>query len=165
MSADRQRGSSYIEVLIASTFLGISLLFMCSMFVMGFSRVTVAGKTTMGVSATRQLLEDLQLVPFDNLANLNGFNTDNAGTQPASGVEREVARRWRYALAGSGVGWSFTAAETTKWTDLSAQGKPLAAVGQIAVINRSATLREIQVTVTVPKRPKAIRVSTLITKL
>lgn len=160
-----ERGSSYIEVLVASAFLGISLLFMCSMFVLGYARVATAGKTTMGVSATRQLLEDIQLVPFDQIVNLDGFDTDDPGTQPAGGAELEVARRWRYALAGSGVGWSFTSAELARWTDLAAQGDPLGATGRIVVTPRSATLDEVEVHVAVPGRPKEIRVSTLVTKL
>lgn len=159
------RGSSFIEVLVASLLVAMTLLGMCGMFVLGYSHVNTAGKTTMGVSATRQLLEDVKLVPFDQLVNLDNFDTDNPSSLPAGGLEREVARRWRYALAGDGVGWSFTSAETTRWTDLSVQGKPLGARGQIDVVQQSKDLNQIVVRVSVPGRWRAIEISTLIARL
>lgn len=163
--ASAEAGSSYIEVLVASALLGISLLTMCSMFVLGYANVATGGKTTMAVAASRQLMEDLRLVPFDQLAALDGFDTDDPNTLPASGPELEVARRWRYALAGDGVGWSFTPEEIARWTDLSAQGDPLAATGRIAVTPRSGTLAEIDLVVSIPGRPRPVQLSSLIARM
>jgi hypothetical protein len=163
--AGSEDGSSYIEVLVASALLGVSLLTMCSMFVLGYANVSTAGKTTMGVSASRQLMEDLRLLPFDQLVNLDGFDTDDPGTLPASDPELEVARRWRYALAGDGVGWSFTPEEIARWTDLSAQGDPLGATGRITVTPRSGTLTQIDLVVSIPGRPRPVQLSSLMARM
>jgi len=158
-----QAGFTYIEVLIAGVLLAFALFTMCGMFVAGYSNVNTAGKTTMGLAAARQLMEDARQLPFDVLVNLDGFDTDDPDTLPEDDPEREVARRWRYALAGEGVGWSFAAEEIERWPDLADQGDPLGAVGAITVTPRSATLTEVSLTISVPGRWRDVRMSTLIT--
>lgn len=160
-----ERGATYVEVLVAGVVLALGLLGLCNMLVLGFADVTSSGKTTAGVGAARQVLEDVKLLPFDNIANLQGFSTDNSGTLPASDPEREVARRWRYALAGEGVGWTFSSTEKTRWTDLSVQGGNLAGVGSITVSSPSTDVREITISVRVPGRFSNIRLATRVVRL
>jgi hypothetical protein len=119
----------------------------------------------MGMAGTRQLLEDMRRLPYANLVNLDGFDTDDPNTQPADDPEREVARRWRFAMAGEGVGWSFTAEEKTRWTDLDVQGDELDGVGRLAVTQQTATMTEVDVTVSVPGAWRDIRVTTLMADL
>ena len=160
-----QRGATYIEVLVAGVILALGLLGLCNMLVLGFADVTSSGKTTAGVGAARQVLEDVKLLPFDNITNLQGFSTDTSSSQPASDPEREVARKWRYALAGEGAGWSFSTAEKTRWTDLSVQGGNLAGVGSITVTSPSTNVREVTISVRVPGRFSNIRIATRIVRL
>jgi hypothetical protein len=158
-----EAGFTYLEVLIAGVLLGFALIAMCGMFLAGYSNVNTAGRTTMGLSAARQLMEDARQLPFGVLANLNGFDTDDPSTLPEDDPEREVARRWRYALSGGGVGWNFTADEIERWPDLADQGDPLGAAGTITVTPRSATLTEVSLVISVPGRWRDVRISTLIT--
>lgn len=165
-SRDRRGGEAgftYVEVLIAAVLLAFALFSMCGMFVAGYANVNEAGRTTMGLSAARQLMEDIRLLSPESLANLDGFDTDDAGTLPTDDPEREVARRWRYALAGAGVGWTFSADEIARWPDLADQGDPLGAAGSLEVAARSATLTEVTLTISVPGRWRDIRISTLVT--
>lgn len=164
-SGGAQRGATYIEVLVASVLLAFGLLALCNMFVLGYASVGKAGKTTAGVSAARQVLEDVKLLPFDNIVNLNGFDTDNPATLPASDPERELAKRWRFALAGESSTWTFASAEKTRWTNLGIQGGTLGGVGRIAVVQPSTTLREVAVTVVLPGRFRDIRISTLVARM
>ena len=55
-----ESGFTYIELLIASTLLVVSLLALCGLFITGHSSVTSAGKTTMGLSAARQVMEEIK---------------------------------------------------------------------------------------------------------
>jgi Tfp pilus assembly protein PilV len=158
-----EHGSTYVEVLIAGVLLAYALFSMCGMFVAGYANVNEAGRTTMALSAGRQLLEDVRLLPPEALADLDGFDTDDASTQPADDPQREVARRWRYALAGEGVGWSFSSSEIARWPDLAEQGEPLGAAGTIDIVARSATLTEVTLTISVPGRWRDVRISTLLT--
>jgi type II secretory pathway pseudopilin PulG len=161
----RDRGFTYIELLVATALLFVSLLVLAGMFLTGYSKVGGAGNTTMGLAAVRQILEDARRLPYDSLVNLDGFDTDDPATLPASGPERDVARRWRYALAGEGVGWTFTSDEQARWPTLADQGADLAATGRIEAVATSATITEITVTVSVPGRWRPIRVATLIADL
>ena len=160
-----ERGPTYLEVLVGSLLLLFALLTVTGMFITGYASVNSAGNTTMGLSATRQLMEDIRRLPFDSLANMDDFNTDDPNTLPASGPEREVARRWRYALAGDGVGWTFTDEEQARWTNLSDQGEALNGVGTINVTAQSATVSEVSVTVSVPGTWRDMRITTLIARL
>jgi Tfp pilus assembly protein PilV len=158
-----EAGFTYVEVLIAGVLLAFALFSMCGMFLAGYANVNTAGRTTMGLSAARQLMEDVRQLPFASLPNLNGFDTDDPGTLPEDDPEREVARRWRYALAGEGVGWDFTDDEIERWPDLADQGDPLGAAGTVTVTPRSGTLTEVSLTISVPGRWRDVRISTLIT--
>src|SRR5207344_2233786 len=69
------RGFTLIELLIGMTILTFGLLGIATMFPMGYFVVSDAGKMTMTLTGTRQILEDVRSVPFQNLGNLNGFDT------------------------------------------------------------------------------------------
>ncbi|MGH7313110.1 MAG: type IV pilus modification PilV family protein, partial [Candidatus Rokuibacteriota bacterium] len=114
-AAGDRRGFTLIEVLIAMAILTIALVAIAGMFPTGYRQVTDAGRMTLAVTAARQILEDVRSVPFDNLDNLNGFNSEDPATQPADDPERAAVRRWRYALAGDGDGFVFTANELDDW--------------------------------------------------
>jgi hypothetical protein len=135
------------------------------MFPMGYLAITEAGKMTMTLTATRQILEDVRALPFTDLTNLNGFDTTNAATLPANAAEREIARRWRYALAGEGDGFTFSTDEKTRWSSLSMGEGNFGARGRIAVTVQSPTLRLITVTVAVPNRWREVQIATLITRM
>jgi Tfp pilus assembly protein PilV len=154
-----------IEVLIGVTILTVGLLGILGMFSSSYTSIAEGGKLTMALTAARQILEDMRTLPYDNVANLNGFDTNTPATQPASDPEREIARKWRYTLAGEGNGWTFTTAERTKWTALSTGGGIFGGSGQISVVNQSATLRLVTATVTIPGRAGPVRLATLISKM
>jgi prepilin-type N-terminal cleavage/methylation domain-containing protein len=167
------RGLTLVEVLIGITIMAVGVLGTLGMFHAGFNTVGEGGRTTMALTAARQLLEDVRLVPFNNLANLNNFDTNNAGTLPGGGVELAIARKWRYALAGAGTGWTFTPTETQQWNRLLSGvggGSSVAGQGVITVINRSPvipgplTLQEVTVTVRVPAGGRAVTLSTYISR-
>lgn len=159
------RGFTLIEILIGITVLVVGMLGVTSMFGTGYINVGEGARMTMAVTAARQMLEDIRTIPFANLLNLNGFDTNNSGTQPANNPERAIARKWRYALAGDGTGWGFTAAEKAMWQNLGVGSVPFGARGQISVVNQTATLRLITVTVPVPGRGATVQLTTLISKL
>jgi hypothetical protein len=161
--ASASAGFTYLEVLVAGLLLVFALFSMSTMFIAGYASVTHAGRTTMGLAASRQLLEDLRLLRAEALLELDGFVTDNPATLPDANPAREVARRFRYALAGEGVGFEFGADEVARWPDLAAQGGPLGAVGRIAVTPRSTTLTEVRLLVSVPGHVRDIEISTLVT--
>jgi Tfp pilus assembly protein PilV len=146
------RGFSLVELLIGMTFLMVSLLAIAAMFPMAYVTTNEAGKTTMTMTAARLLLEDVRSVDVDDLINLNGFDTLTPATLPAGGAEREIARRWRYALAGQGDGFTFTEAEKGRWASLSNSSVALGARGRIAVVAQSPTLMRVTVTISMPRR-------------
>lgn len=167
----RQKGFSLIELLIGMSIMALGLLSIVTMFSTGHTSVTHGGRTTMATAAARQILEDMQALPFDRLANLNGFNTAAVGTLPASNPERDLARKWRYALVGEEAGWpAYSVAEKAMWSTLTVSdgvtNVPLGATGQIAVIAQggSASLRRVTVTVRAPGRPD-LQIATLISRL
>jgi len=169
------RGFTLIELLIGMTILTFGLLGVAAMFPMGYKVVHDAGKLTMTLTGTRQILEDVRSVPFANLPNLNGFDTNNSATLPAADPERTIARRWRYALNGAGNGFTYTAAETAAWTRLTTTSASpnsntsmtsvFGARGVISVVNQTATLSRITITITVPGRTKTISISTLVSRM
>ena len=165
----KQTGFSLIELLIGMSLMAVALLSIAAMFSTGYSDVHAGGRTTMGTSAARQMIEDIQTLPFDRLVNLNGVNTASVGTLPAANPERDLVRKWRYALAGEGTGWTYTVAEKAMWSVLSISGARLGASGQIAVVQDSPTLRRITVTVQLPGRtagaPIPAQLTTLISRL
>ncbi len=157
-----EKGLTLIEMLVGMLFLTVGLLTIAAMFPLAYVRVNDSGKMTMTVTAARQILEDVRSVPFNNLGNLNGFDTSNSASLPASGTEREIARKWRYALAGEGSGFTYTAEERSRWAALSSAGVTFGARGTIAVANQSTTVRLVTVTVAIPQG-RSIQLSTLIT--
>jgi len=169
------QGFTLIELLIGMCVLMFGLLGIAAMFPMGYFVVHDAGKMTMTLTGTRQILEDLRSVPFQNLPNLNNFDTNNAATLPASNPEREIARRWRYALAGAGSGFTYTTAETAAWTRLStsvaspnsstALTSAFGARGVISVVNQTATLSRITITITIPGRQRPVQIATLVSRM
>lgn len=161
----RCAGFTYLELLVASSLLIVSFLALAGMFVTGYSQVDGAGNTTMGLSAARQIMEDVRRVPYDDLVNLDGFDSEDPSTLPDDGPEREAARRWRYALAGEGVGWTFTDEEKVRWPTLADQGQSLSASGTIEVVPLSATTTRITVSVSVPGRWRPIEVATIVANL
>jgi Tfp pilus assembly protein PilV len=165
MSNDRCAGFTYIEVVVASSLLLVSFLALAGMFVTGYAQVSGAGNTTMGLAAARQLLEDARRLPFADLADLDGFDTEDPLTLPADNPAREVARRWRYALAGEGVGWTFTNDERARWPTLELQGGDLDAAGRVEVGAVSATVMEVHVSISVPGRWRPLEVATFIADL
>jgi prepilin-type N-terminal cleavage/methylation domain-containing protein len=168
-------GFSLIELLIGMTLMAVGLLAIATMFSTGYTDVTAGGKTTMGVEAARQLLEEIRTLPYDRLGDLNGFSTANAGSLPAvlplgdpnyttRLISRDIARRWRFAVAGDGTGWGFTAAEKSAWPTLAASGVTFGGTGQVFV-NQNGSLTQITVTVTVPGRTTGVRLDTVISRL
>jgi prepilin-type N-terminal cleavage/methylation domain-containing protein len=159
------RGFSLLEILVAMIILAVALLAIARMFETGYTTATAGGKMTMGLTGARQMLEDIRTIPFGNLLNLDGYDTITQATLPANDPELEIARKWRYALAGDGVGWGFTTAEKAKWRVLSSEGTTFGGRGQISVVSQSATLRLVTVTVAVPGRGVNIQLATLISAM
>ena len=153
------RGFTLVEVLVASMILVVALLTMASMFPVGYKQIADGGRMTMAVAGARHILEDVGDVPFANISNLNGVDTaSNTGVIAGlTGPESAIARRWRYMLAGSGNGFTFTGAETAAWgTPQPFQGRAV-----VTVANTSATLRTVTVTVTVPGLPQSVTMGTV----
>jgi prepilin-type N-terminal cleavage/methylation domain-containing protein len=163
----RPDGFSLIELLIGMTILSVGLLAIASMFSTGYVDVAAGGKTTMAANAARQILEEMRGLPFQSLANLHNFSTNTPGSLPANNPEREVARKWRYILNGNGTGWGFTAAEIQRWGATGTMGTetvPFGGVGSISVVNQTATLQLVTITLVIPGRPNA-QLATLISRL
>lgn len=159
-------GFTLIEVLISAAVLAVALLAIAAMFPTGYTNITEAGKMTMAVTAGRQILEDISALPFDNINSLNTFDTLNPGSLPPGEPERTIARRWRYALAGEGDGFTFTATEKAAWSTLSTGGGvSLNGRGQVSVAALSATLNQVTVTITFPGRSRGVQLVTNITRL
>jgi prepilin-type N-terminal cleavage/methylation domain-containing protein len=155
-------GFTLVEVLIAMAVLTIALVGIAGMFPTGYRQVTDAGRMTLGVTAARQILEDLRSVPFANLDNLNGFDSNNSATQPADDPERAVARRWRYAAAGEGAGFTFTTDELDDWQTLSPFG------GQVTVQilpGATATTRLVRVNVFVDALQQNVQIATVLVRM
>ena len=158
-------GFTLLEVLVGAAVLSVALLGVAAMFPTGYTNITEAGKMTMALTAGRQVLEDISALPFDNIGNLNGFDTRNPATLPPGEPERTMARRLRYALAGEGDGFTFKKDEKDQWTILSAGSATLNGRGQVGVAALSATLNQVTVTITYPGRPAGVQLVTNITRL
>ena len=164
------QGFTLIEILIGITILVVGVLGVATMFGTGYSNVGQGASLTLAVTAARQMLEDVRTIPFNNLTNLNGpggtgFDTSSLGTQPAADPERNIARKWRYALMGDGTGWNFTNAEKGKWQNLGVNNVTFGGRGLVVVTSPSATMRLITITVNVPGRGNTVQLATLISRL
>ncbi len=157
-----ENGFTLVEALVAGVLLGFALLAMSGMFVTGYANVAVAGNTTTGLAAARHALEEMRVLPFASVVALDGFDTDDAASLPADDPEREFARRWRYMMAGAGVGWSFSGEELARWPqpagDLGAAG----ASGRIDVVLENPNLARVHVFVAIPGSWRNIELSTLV---
>jgi len=171
------RGFTLVEVLVASMILVVALLTLASMFPVGYRQITAAGRMTMAVTGARHILEDVGDIPFDKIVNINGVDTaSNAGVIAGlTGTEGALARRWRYMLAGSGNGFTFTSAETTAWgTPQPFAGRAMVQVCDPGVVPPApptactvpthATRRQVTVTISVPGLPANVSASTIIVR-
>jgi prepilin-type N-terminal cleavage/methylation domain-containing protein len=157
-----RRGFTLVEVLVASMILVVALLTLASMFPVGYKQIADGGRMTMAVSGARHILEDVGDVPFANISNLNGVDTaSNSGVIAGlGGTEAAIARRWRYMIAGSGNGFTFTGAETAAW----GTPQPFAGRAVVTVANTATNLRTVTVTVTVPGLPGNVTMGTVIVR-
>ena len=159
------RGLSMVELLLALTIMMVGILGIIGMFSTGYTNIAEGGRMTLAIAGARQILEDLRTLPFASIGNLNGFDTGSAGTLPAANPERDIARKWRYALAGDGTGWNFTVAEKQQWKVLASEGVTFGGSGQISVVAQGATMWLVTVTVSVPGRTVNVSLSTLFSRM
>ena len=169
------RGYTFVEILIAAAILAVALLAIANMFPTGYTNVTEAGRRTMSLTAAKQILEDTRSLPFDNVTALNGFDSTNPATLPAANPERDMARRWKYTLAGAGGGFAFNAQEQAEWATLST-AVPFNGSAQVSVVAVcptapcppnpvSGTLQLVTVTISFQAKAGSFQLATLITML
>lgn len=160
ISADK-RGFTLAEVIVASMVLIVALLVIATMFPMGHQQVVDAGRMTLAVTAARQILEDMGSLPFNSLANLNGYSTGNVATLPAADPELAAARRWRYMIGGAGGGFTFTTAEMGEYGGVT----PMGGTATVVVTSPTATQRQATVTVSVPGLTTNVQLTTVIVRM
>jgi type II secretory pathway pseudopilin PulG len=173
-----RRGFTLVEVLVAAMILIVALLTLASMFPVGYRQIADAGRMTAAVSGARHILEDVGDIPFANIQFINGVDTaSNTGVVAGlAGTEGALARRWRYMLAGSGNGFTFTGAETTAWGTVQPFGgramvqvcdpgvaPPAPPTACAAPVH--ASQRQVTVTIAVPGLPTNVSVSTIIVRM
>jgi prepilin-type N-terminal cleavage/methylation domain-containing protein len=149
----RQGGFTIIEVLIALMIVVIALVAIAGMFPQGYKQVIDAGRLTMAVTNARAVHEDIKLVPFGNLLNLNGFDSTNAGTIPATMPESDLATRWQNDL---------TAAEGRITVQVTNCGVPANPCGLPAP---DGSMAQVTVTVTMTALPQSVRLTTLVARM
>lgn len=159
--ADAQ-GFATLEILAAATVVAITLLSIATMYLTTYASVERSGDTTVAVGLARRILEDVRSLPFHSLNAIDGLDTDDPTTLPADDPERDIARRWRYAVAGESAGWSYTAAEKAAWPSFASPGP--ATRGRIEVTAPSSSIRAVTVTLTVPGRAGDVELATLISR-
>jgi type II secretory pathway pseudopilin PulG len=158
-------GFTVIEVFVALTVLAVAILGVASMTATGHGNINDAGKATMALIAARQMLEDVRALPFNNVSNLNGFDTGNAATLPATDPERTIALKWRYTLAGTGGGFNFYGAPTAQWSTLSMGPAPAGLRGQITVVAQTPTRSLVTVRISFPGRWGSLQLATVIAQM
>jgi prepilin-type N-terminal cleavage/methylation domain-containing protein len=173
------RGYTLVEILIAAAILAVALLAIANMFPTGYTNVTEAGRRTMSLTAAKQILEDTRSLPFDNVTALNGFDSTNPATLPVNQPERNIARRWRYTLAGEGDGFTYIQAERDQWATLST-AVPLGGSAQVSVVavalcptapcppnpvTASGTLQLVTVTISFQAKAGSFQLATLVTRM
>jgi prepilin-type N-terminal cleavage/methylation domain-containing protein len=147
-----QGGFTIIEVLIALMIVVIALVAIVGMFPQGYKQVIDAGRMTLAVTNARAVHEDIRLVPFANLVNLNGFDSTNPGTIPATPPESDLATRWQNDL---------TAAEgttTIQVANCAAAGNPCGLPAP------NAAMAQVTVTVSMTALPQSVRLTTLVAR-
>lgn len=157
-----ERGFATLEILAAATLVAITLLSIAAMYLTAHTTLERSGNTTVTVALGRRILEDLHAIPFENLVELNGFDTDNPSTLPANEPERDIARRWRYAVAGDGAGWGYTATEMLNWPTFDSTGAGMR--GVLQVDSPTTSMRQVTVTISAPRQPKDLQLSTLLSR-
>jgi Tfp pilus assembly protein PilV len=162
-TGERERGFASLEVLVAGTLAAIALLSIAAMLLTARYSVGRSGEISIAAALSRQILEAMGDLPYDRLTALDGFDTDDLSSLPATDPERTVARRWRYALAGEGDGWTFSATEKARWTTLAPAGT--VARGRIDVGSPSGSLRAITITLTGGQLADEVRLGTVVGRL
>lgn len=157
-----------VEVVIAVMVVLVAIVITASMFPTGHQQVADAARTTSAVAAGRQILEDLGGLPFDSVRSLDGFDTANAASAPASNPELAVARRWRYMIAGAGGGFSFTTAEMAQYGAVT----PLGGAATIRVssppsgsCSPAGSRCQATVTVSVPGLANTVQLTTIVVRM
>ncbi len=158
----RECGFATLEMLAAVTLAAITLLAVAATYLTAHTTLERSGNTSVTVGLARRILEDLRSIPYASLVALDGFATDDPSTLPDDDPERDIARRWLYAVDGDGPGWPYTVAEMQDWPTFAMQGAEIR--GRIEVTSPSGSMRQVIVTMTVPGRPKDIRLATLISR-
>jgi type II secretory pathway pseudopilin PulG len=147
-------GFTLIEVLIAFLIITVALVAIVGMFPQGYRQVTDAGRLTLGVATARQILEDMRTVPFNNLVNLNGFDSQNPATIPVGpSAEQAIATRWQNDFP-PGEGQA-----TVQVDDCGNVANPCA----LAAPN--AALRQVRVTVSLTALTQSVQLTTLIVRM
>ena len=166
------RGFTLVEVLVAAMILTVALLTLATMFPTGYKQIADAGRLTLATNGANHVLEDLGSVPFTSVRNLNNFDSNSSGSLPAADPELAIARRWRYMLAGSGSGFSFTTAETTAWGTVTPfGGRAQVQIRQVDnagnVCPAAATTCRAVVTITMPGQPAptTVTLSTILVRM
>ena len=165
-------GFTLVEVLVAAMILTVALLTLATMFPTGYKQIADAGRLTLATNGANHVLEDLGSVPFTSVRNLNNFDSNSLGSLPAADPELAIARRWRYMLAGSGSGFSFTTAETTAWGTVTPfGGRAQVQIRQVDnagnVCPAAATTCRAVVTITMPGQPAptTVTLSTILVRM
>jgi len=166
------RGFTLVEVLVAAMILTVALLTLATMFPTGYKQIADAGRLTLATNGANHVLEDLGSVPFTSVRNLDNFDSNSSGSLPAADPELAIARRWRYMLAGSGSGFSFTTAETTAWGTVTPfGGRAQVQIRQVDnagnVCPAAATTCRAVVTITMPGQPAptTVTLSTILVRM
>lgn len=158
----QQQGFVSLEVLAAGAVVAIVLLSVATMFLTAYQNVERSGKTTAAVALARHLIEDLRTVPFDEIESFDSFDTADSGTLPADEPARDIARRWRYAVAGEGQGFSYSSDEKQRWSAFGTGGAPI--TGFVTIGSPTPGMRLVTVTLSIDGRKKPLRIATLISR-
>jgi len=157
-----QKGFASLEILVAASLVAMALFSIAAMFLTAQTTVKRSGDRTVTVALARRVIEDMRAMPFTSLVALDGFDTADASSLPSDEPERDIARRWRYAVAGDGAGWNYSATEMLNWPTFALPGPPMR--GTLVINSPSSGMREIRVTIAVPRDPKELELVTLITR-
>ncbi len=156
-------GFTLVEVLIAGVLMAVAMLAMAGMFVASYSNVVVAGNSTVGVAAARQILEDVRSLPFDSIESLDGFDTDDPLSLPADDAARDFALRWRETLAGDdGVGWGQDGSPSNAGSYDTAHAT--GATGRLGVALENDNLARVSVVIRVPGSWRDLEMFTLVAR-
>ena len=148
-----QGGFTIIEVLIAMMIVTIALVAIVGMFPQGYKQVTDAGRLTMAVTTARAVHEDIRLVPFGNLMNLNGFDSTNPGTVPVSMPEGDLATRWQADMSAA------EGRTTVQVTSCGDVGNPCGLPAP------DASMVRVTVTVSMTALPQSVSLTTLVARM